>query len=35
MMMVEVRIPMARLTELHICATVAARRISMGASFNA
>src|SRR2546422_10667221 len=33
MMMVEVRIPMARLTELHTSATVAARRISLGASF--
>jgi hypothetical protein len=35
MMMVEVRIPMARLTELHTSATVAARRISVGASFRA
>src|SRR6267143_2576232 len=35
MMMVEVRIPMARLTELHTSATVAARRISVVAAFNA
>jgi hypothetical protein len=34
-MMVEVRIPMARLTELHTSAIVAARRISVGASFRA
>ena|SRR6266852_2010247 len=34
-MIVEVRIPMARLTELHTSATVAARRISVGASFRA
>src|SRR6266849_9177680 len=35
MMMVEVRIPMARLTELQTSATVAAWRISLGASFSA
>jgi hypothetical protein len=35
MMMVDVRIPMARVTELHTSATVAARRISFGASFSA
>jgi hypothetical protein len=35
MMMVEVRIPIARLTELQTSATVAARRISVGASFRA
>jgi hypothetical protein len=35
MMMVEVRIPIARLAELHTSATVAARRISVGASFRA
>src|SRR2546425_7776185 len=35
MMMVEVRIPRARENELHTSATLAARRISLGASFRA